>query len=163
MRPCIEHKLNLNINSNLHLFQAQSVVAVAFPRSICYGVVWLRSQSGQQSAATAHRLSSASHWQGWRQQRLVAGKNRWYGIDIWHYNLRVYVIKIWIFLSLSLWQVGYFPKEYVQEHPVTSDELWYYNYEVYFAPKASTPKAAISDTPVAVQATNEDNNNNNCS
>lgn len=46
-------------------------------------------------------------------------------------------------------QVGYFPKEYVQEHPVTSDELWYYNSEVYFAPKASTPTAAISETPVA--------------
>lgn len=63
-------------------------------------------------------------------------------------------------------QVGYFPKEYVQEHPVTSDELWYYNYEVYFAPKASTPTAAISETPVALQATNEEtipnyNNNNN--
>lgn len=33
----------------------------------------------------------------------------------------VSIIKIFSFLSL--WQVGYFPKEYVQEHAVTSDEL----------------------------------------
>lgn len=43
-----------------------------------------------------------------------------------------------------LFQVGYFPKDYVQEQKPASEELWYYNYEVYFAPKAIKPtKAAI--------------------
>lgn len=65
----------------LNLLQSQSVAPVALPRGICYSAVWLRSQSGQQSAAVAHRLPSTCDWQGWRQQRLVARQNRGYGME----------------------------------------------------------------------------------
>lgn len=114
---------------------------MAIPGSSCNCVVWLQPK-GAKSIAFATRISSACYWKGRRQQRMVERQN--FGKSKYQSNwiFKLLNFKTYTFFLNHLFQVGFFPKEYVREFQQTSEELWCYNYMVIFP----TGKSHLNDT-----------------